>query len=89
MVTDDPQRVERQLQLIVKVLAAFTVQGKNLSEGAGFLDRLGLDRAVIAEIYDTSPGSVRAALSSAKKGTRKGQVAAKSLPKAPASEVGA
>jgi len=88
MATNDPQSVERQLQLIVKVLAAFTVQGKNLSEGAGFLDRLGLDRAVIAEIYDTSPASVRATLSSAKKGTRK-RVAAKSSPKAPASEVGA
>jgi hypothetical protein len=88
MATNDAERVERQLQLIVKVLAAFTVQGKNLSEGAGFLDRLGLDRAVIAEIYDTSPGSVRAALSSAKKGTRKAKVVKKSLPKGPASEVG-
>jgi len=89
MATDDLQRVEKQLQLIVKVLAAFTVQGKNLSEGAQFLDRLGLDRAVVAEIYDTSPGSVRAVLSSTKKGIRKGQVAAKSAPKAAAAEVDA
>jgi hypothetical protein len=72
MVDNGTGKVDKQLQLIVKVLAALTVRDKNLSEGAPLLDRLGLDRAVIAEIYATSAASVRGVLSKAKKARKAG-----------------
>ena len=67
MPEDNGDNLKKQLQLILKVLAAYTVQGKSLMEGAQFLDRLGVDRSIIAEIYDTTPSSVRGRLSEAKK----------------------
>ena len=73
MASDKGENLEEQLKLILKVLAAFTVQGKSLTEGAQFLDRLGVDRGVIAEIYDTTPSSVRGRLSEAKRQPKKRQ----------------
>lgn len=67
MTPNDRSQIEIQLELLLKVVAALTVGDKRLSEGAQLLDRLGVDRALIAAIYDTSQGSVRAALSQAKK----------------------
>jgi hypothetical protein len=75
MVDDGTEKLDRQLQLIVKVLAALTVRDKNLSEGAQLLDRLGLDRALTAEIYATSAASVRGVLSKAKKARKRGPTA--------------
>jgi hypothetical protein len=71
MTKTDLEQVEKQLGLILKVLAAFTVQGKSLTDGSQFLDRLGVDRGVIAGIYGTTPSSVRGRLSEAKKGQGK------------------
>ncbi len=62
---------EKLLEQILRVVAAAAVHGKTLSEGAPFLQRLGVDHSVIAAIYDTSGGSVRAILSQAKKSARK------------------
>jgi hypothetical protein len=70
MVANGTEKLDKQLQLIAKLLGALTVRDKNLSEGAPLLDRLGLDRALIAEIYATSAASVRGVLSKAKKGRK-------------------
>ncbi len=59
-------RTEQLLEQILRVLAATAVQTKTLSDGAPYLDRLRVDRAVIADVFETSDGSVRAILSQAK-----------------------
>lgn len=72
MARDNEQdRIEKQLQLIVKLLAATVVERKTFEEGAKFLDGLGLDRNTIAEVYETTPPSVRSAVSRARRGLGK------------------
>jgi hypothetical protein len=63
----DPDKLETRMAQLLKVVAALAVADKNLSEGAQLLDRLGIDRTLIAAIYDTSPNSVSAVLSQARK----------------------
>jgi len=67
----------RELDLLEKLLrvnAATLVAGKNLSEGAPLLERLGVERPAVAAIYDTSESSVRSVLSKANKpSSEKGQ----------------
>jgi len=67
----DENRTAPLLEQLLKLTAASAVQGKSLSEGAPFLDRLGVDRGIIAAVYDTSEASVRAILSQAKSKKRK------------------
>jgi hypothetical protein len=70
MAATDRDKLEKRIEQLLKVVAALAVADKNLSEGAPLLDRLGIERALIAEIYDTSPGSVRGVLSQAKKSAK-------------------
>ncbi|HUF54653.1 MAG TPA: hypothetical protein VMR52_12895 [Dehalococcoidia bacterium] len=62
----EQDRTEILLQQILNVLAATAVQSKTMSEGAPYLERLGVERSVIATVYDTSDASVRAILSQVK-----------------------
>ena len=51
---------------ILKLLAVQTVHGKKTGEAVVLLDRAGLDRDIIAEILNTSQGSVRKFISLSK-----------------------
>lgn len=62
----DDGRATELLEQLLSLTAASVVQGKSLSEGAPLLDRLGVDRGVIAAVYGTSEASVRAIVSQAK-----------------------
>jgi hypothetical protein len=64
--TSESTRIETLLDQLIRVTAATAVHGRGLSQGAPFLDRLGVDRGVIAAIYDTSESSVRGAISKAR-----------------------
>lgn len=54
------------VKAMLRVNAASLVAGKSLAEGAPLLNRLGIDRATMAAIYDTTESSVRAAISDAR-----------------------
>jgi hypothetical protein len=56
-----------KLDCITQVLAFQYVDGKKPFETASILDRAGLDRKLIAKVLDTSPASIRAMVSKAKK----------------------
>lgn len=56
-----------KLDCITKVLAFQYIDGKKPYETACILDRAGLDRKLIAHVLNTSPDSVRAMVSQAKK----------------------
>lgn len=58
-------RMEATLNSILRLLAAQAVEGKPLTEGAKLLERAGLERRMIADLYQTSPESVRSILSKA------------------------
>jgi hypothetical protein len=60
-----------KLDCITKVLAFQYVSGKKPFETACILDRAGLDRKLIAEVLDTSPDSVRAMVSQARRSPSK------------------
>jgi len=74
---NESSRVEELLDQLLKVAAATAVQRKSLSDGAPYLDRLGIGRGVVAAIYDTSEASVRAILSQARKDSERGKKGSK------------
>lgn len=71
MTVDDLKPLENKLDILINLLAARWVDGKSLTDGALFLDKLGVDRRVTATIYDTSPDAVRASISAAKRSLKK------------------
>jgi hypothetical protein len=74
--SEEPKDATRILEQILGIMATTAVQGRTLSEGATLLDRAGVERRVIAQIYGTSDGSVRAVLSQSKKSIKaKGRLA--------------
>lgn len=60
-------KLEPILTSILRILAVQTVEGKKLTEAVKLLDRAGLDSNAIADVCETSPNSVRARLSQARK----------------------
>jgi hypothetical protein len=67
----DIERLEGKLDAIIRLLAAPQVEGKKLSEGAVYLDRLGVDRDTIAGLYATTPDAVRVSLRRSKQAEAK------------------
>ncbi len=69
--------IDKKLDAIVRLLASRSIEGKpNKTEAIKTLGALGLDPNLIAEIVDTTPGTVYARLSEAKK---KGKVEGKKV----------
>jgi len=71
-------RIEAQLETVIKLLAAPLIEGKNMKDSIAVLSASGLERGQIAAICHTTPESLRARLSEAKrkgKTTGKGQAA--------------
>lgn len=69
-----------KLDCITQVLAFQYVDGKRPFETACILDRAGLDRKLIARVLDTSPESIRAMVSQAKKSRDKKSSAKRKVP---------
>jgi len=59
--------IDSKLDILIKLVAVAAVRDKPLGEGASLLAGCGLDRNVIAEIYNTTPNSVSVQKSVAKK----------------------
>ncbi len=53
------ERVIELLELILRVEAIQTASGVGITEGARLLKLAGLDNHTIAEVLNTSPGTVR------------------------------
>ena len=68
MATEREDRLGPILRGILRLLAIQATDGKSLTDKVKLLERAGLDRNLIAEVCETSAGSVRALLSYAKKG---------------------
>ncbi len=66
-------RIDKKLDAMVRLLAAGTIEGKNKTDAIMKLDALGLDPNLIATIVDTTPGTVYARLSEAKRNKVKGK----------------
>lgn len=64
-------RIESKLDAIVRLVAARHIEGKSKTDATKALGRLGLDRNVIAQIVDTTPGTVSVTLSQAKSEKKK------------------
>lgn len=62
MKTENKQegKVIELLTQILKVEAIQTASGKSVTEGARLLKLAGLDNRTIAEVLNTSPGTIRA-----------------------------
>ena len=61
-------RIDKKLDAVVRLLASRTVEGaKNKTEAIMTLGALGLDANLISEIVDTTPSTVYARLSEAKR----------------------
>ncbi len=63
--------LEKKIDTLIKLQAYQIVAGKNVTEGAPILRRLGLTPIEIASIYDTTSNAVNARLSESKKGAEK------------------
>lgn len=63
--------IDKKLDAIVRLLARGCVEGKNKTEQITTLSALGLDINLIAQVVDTTPATVHARLSEAR---RKGKV---------------
>jgi len=70
MVTERKDSLEPVLNGVLRLLAIQVTEGKSLTEKVQLLERAGLDRNLIADMCETTPGSVRAILSQAKKGKK-------------------
>lgn len=57
--TDDNAKIFGVLTQILKVLAIQAASNKSVTEGARLLKLAGLDNQTIAEVLNTSPGTVR------------------------------
>lgn len=67
--TKDKQtdEVSRKLNMIIKLLAYQLVAEKTVVHGAAILNRMGLTAPEIADIFGTTPSSVRGRLAEARK----------------------
>lgn len=63
----DLKPLENRLDTLINLFAAQCIGDKNQTEGASFLDKLGVDRKVIAKIYGTTPPAIRSSISQAKR----------------------
>lgn len=59
--------IDRKLDAVVRLLARGCIEGKNKTEAITTLAALGLDPNLIAEIAQTTPGTVQARLSEARR----------------------
>ncbi len=64
---ESTHRIEAQLDTVINLLAAPLIEGKNMKDSIAVLSALGLERGQIAVICHTSPDSLRARLSEAKR----------------------
>ncbi len=64
---DEVARLERRIDVLIRLLGARCVDGKTTTEAIQLLGRLGLDRLEIATICDTTPNTVSVRLSEAKR----------------------
>jgi DNA-directed RNA polymerase specialized sigma24 family protein len=60
-------QINKKLDAIVRMLAVRNIEGKNKTEAITTLGALGLDPNIIAEIVGTTPGTVHARLSEARR----------------------
>jgi len=60
-------RLERKIDVLIRLLGARCVEGKTTTDAIQMLGRLGLDRPEIATICDTTPNTVSVRLSEAKR----------------------
>lgn len=60
-------RIDKKLDAVVRLLASGSIEGKNKTEAIIALGDLGLDPKLIAEIVNTTLGTVHARLSEAKR----------------------
>jgi len=72
-------RIDKKLDAIVRLLAVGQIGGKNKTEAIMMLGVLGLDPNIIAEIVDTTTGTVHTRLSEARKRKAKGKKAIKKV----------
>ena len=70
-------KIDKKLDAIVRMLAVEQIKEKNKTEAIMILGALGLDPNIIAEIVDTTIGTVHARLSEARKSKGKGKKAKK------------
>lgn len=70
-------KIDKKLDAVVRLLAVEQIKEKNKTEAIMMLGALGLDPNLIAEIVDTTPGTVHARLSEARKSKTKGKKAKK------------
>ena len=71
MTNYDMQRLEEKVDMLIRLVARRCVEGVNKNEGILLLERLGLDRAEIAKVCDTTPRAVGARVSESRKGSRR------------------
>lgn len=70
--------IDTKLDAIIRLLASGSIEGKNKTEAIIALGALGLDPNLISEIVDTTPSTVHARLSEAR---RKGKREVKKVKK--------
>ena len=71
-------RIDKKLDAVVRLLASGCIEGKNKTDAITTLAALGLDPNLIAEIAQTTLGTVQARLSEAR---RKGKTEGKKVTK--------
>ena len=54
------QDLIRRLDVLIRIQAIGATKGMKQADAIGFLSKVGLDAGSIAEIVDTTPGTVRA-----------------------------
>lgn len=59
--------IDKKLDAVVRLLASKSIEGKNKTEAITTLGALGLDANLISKIVDTTPATVSARLSEAKR----------------------
>lgn len=72
-------KIDKKLDAVVRLLAVESIEGKNKTEAIMMLGDLGLDPNIIAEIVNTTTGTVHARLSEARKRKTKGKKAIKKV----------
>lgn len=60
------KEINRNLDLVVRLLAFQVVEGKGIVDGAPILRKIGMMPAEIANVFGTTPNTVRVAVSQAK-----------------------
>lgn len=73
MEEDAGKRIEAKLDVIIRLLATPLVEDKTLSQKAELLAQIGLDNNQIAAICDTTPDTIRATRSKARRQRKSGQ----------------